>query len=101
MCKKIQEGCLVSILWFVAAVLIGSGMAHAQHQYPTAEVPTSEPAYLAKVKTAAPEHIVNKAAIIMMQEGKPKELQAGSNGFTCLIARTAPRYAPTRTGWNG
>jgi hypothetical protein len=61
-------------------------MAHAQHQYPTAEVPTAEPAYLAKVKTAAPEHIVNKATIIMMHEGKPRELQAGSNGFTCLIA---------------
>src|SRR5919205_3756957 len=61
------------------------GLAHAQHPYPTTEVPTSEPAYLAKVKTAAPEHIVNKASIIMMQEGKPRELQAGSNGFTCLI----------------
>jgi hypothetical protein len=75
-----------TILYAVAALLIGIGMAQAQHQYPTAEVPTSEPAYLAKVKTAAPEPIVRKATIIMMQEGKPRELQAGSNGFTCLIA---------------
>jgi hypothetical protein len=85
MCKKIRERCLVSILCCVAAVLIGGGIAHAQHQYPTADVPTSEPAYLAKVKTAAPEQIVNRASIIMMHEGKPRELQAGSNGFTCMI----------------
>src|SRR5262245_1433835 len=70
----------------VVTLLIGVGIAQAQHQYPTAEVPTSEPAYLAKVKTAAPEPIVSKASIIMMQEGKPRELQAGINGFTCLIA---------------
>ena len=46
----------------------------------------SQAAYLAKVKTAAPEQIVNKASIVMMQEGKPRELQAGSNGYTCLIS---------------
>jgi hypothetical protein len=77
-----------TILSAVAALLIGVGMVHAQQQYPTAEVPTSEPAYLAKVKTAAPEPIVSKATIIMMQEGKPRELQAGSNSFTCLINPT-------------
>ena len=74
-----------SILCVVAALLIGGGTAQAQHQYPTADIPTSEPAYIAKVKTAAPEEIVNKASIIMVQEGKPRELQAGSNGFTCLV----------------
>jgi hypothetical protein len=76
------------MLCFVAAVLIGGGMAYAQHAYPTADVPTSVLAYLAKVKTAAPEQIVNKATIIMIPEGKPRELQAGSNGFTCLINPT-------------
>jgi hypothetical protein len=75
-----------TILYAVAALLIGVGLAQAQHQYPTADVPTSVPEYLAKVKTAAPEHIVSKAAIMMTQDGKPQELQAGSNGFTCLIA---------------
>jgi hypothetical protein len=50
------------------------------------EIPTSEPAYIAKVKTAAPEQIVRKASIIIMQAGKSRELQAGSNGFTCLIS---------------
>jgi hypothetical protein len=38
--------------------MIGTGAALA---FPTDEVPTSEPAYLAKVKTAAPEQIVAKA----------------------------------------
>jgi len=74
-----------TMLFFLAAGLMWGGLASAQPQYPTAEVPTSEPAYLAKVKTAAPELIVSKATIIMMQEGKPRELQAGHNGFTCLI----------------
>ena len=55
MCKKIHEGCLVSMLCFVATLFIGSSLAYAQHQYPTDEVPTAEPAYLAKVKTAAPD----------------------------------------------
>jgi hypothetical protein len=38
--------------------------------FPTAEVPTSEAAYVTKVKTAAPEGIVAKATIVMMQDGK-------------------------------
>jgi hypothetical protein len=85
MSKRIKDEHLVSTLCLVAALLIG-GCASAQHQYPTADVPTSVPAYIAKVKTAAPEHIVSKAAIIMMQGDKPRELQAGTNGFTCLIS---------------
>lgn len=65
------------------ALLIGSGAALAE--FPTEEVPTSEPAYLAKAKTAAPEQIVSKATIVMMHDGTPHALQTGSNGFTCLI----------------
>ena len=65
------------------ALFIGSGPALAE--FPTEEIPTSEPAYLAKVRTAAPEQIVSKATIVMMREGKPHPLQTGSNGFTCLI----------------
>jgi hypothetical protein len=54
--------------------------------FPTAEVPKSEPEYIAKTKTAAPESIVNEATIIMRQEGgDAKTLQTGSNGFTCLV----------------
>jgi len=86
------------LLGFVAPLLIGCSLAYAQHPYPTDEVPTSEPAYLAKVKTAAPEPIVSKATIIMMQEGKPRELQAGSNGFTCLIV---PDGTPLCADQNG
>lgn len=71
------------ILSSTLAVLIGTGAAFA---FPTEEVPTSEPAYLAKVKTAAPEQIVAKASIVMMKDGKPtKTLQTGTNGYTCLI----------------
>jgi hypothetical protein len=55
-------------------------------QFPTPEVPKSEPEYIAKAKTAAPEQIVNKATIIMMQgDGTPKILQSGSNAFTCMV----------------
>jgi hypothetical protein len=89
-----------TMLCAVAALLLGVGMAHAQPQYPTAEVPTSEPAYLAKVKTAAPEAIVSKATIIMMQEGKPRELQAGSNGFTCLILPDGTPLCADQNGLN-
>ena len=87
-----------TIMRFVVTLLIGGSIVHAQHQYPTTDIPTSEPAYLAKVKTAAPEHIVSKATIIMMQEGKPRELQAGRNGFTCLIA---PDGTPLCSDQNG
>ena len=85
MCKRILDACVVSIACFVAVLLIGGGTAQAQHQFPTADVPTSEPAYLAKVKTAAPTEDGSKASITMMQQGTPRELQAGSNGFTCLV----------------
>jgi len=70
------------ILASMFALLIGTGAALA---FPTEEVPTSEPAYLAKVKTAAPAEIVAKASIVMMQDGKTKFLQTGTNGYTCLI----------------
>jgi hypothetical protein len=70
------------ILSSTLALLIGTGAVLA---FPTDEVPTSEPAYLAKVKTAAPAEIVAKASIVMMQDGKPKSLQTGTNGYTCLI----------------
>lgn len=65
------------------ALLLGSGVGFA---FPTDEVPTSETDYIAKVKTAAPEKIVSKASIVKIEDGKPRELQAGSNGFTCLVA---------------
>ena len=87
-----------TMLYFIAAGLMWGGLAYAQPQYPTAEVPTAEPAYLAKVKTAAPEPIVSQATILMMQEGKPRELQAGSNGFTCLIV---PDGTPLCADQNG
>ena len=80
------------ILSSTLAVLIGTGAALA---FPTEEVPTSEPAYLAKVKTAAPAEIVAKASIVMMQDGKPRSIQIGTNGFTCLISPDGTPFAPT------
>jgi hypothetical protein len=71
------------ILSSTLAIIIGTGAALA---FPTDEVPISEPAYLAKVKTAAPEQIVAKASIVMMQDGKSHSLQTGTNGFTCQIS---------------
>jgi hypothetical protein len=87
-----------TMLGLLVTLVIGISTVHAQHQYPTAEVPTSEPAYLTKVKTAAPEPIVQKATIIMIQEGKPRELQAGSNGFTCLIAPDGTPFCADQNG---
>src|SRR5262245_54689952 len=84
--KRIPKGRLVWGLCLTAAILVGGGAAQAQRQFPTAEVPTSEAAYIAKVKTAAPEQIVSKATITMTRDGKPKQLQAGSNGFTCMVS---------------
>jgi hypothetical protein len=72
------------VLSSTLALLVGMGSALA---FPTAEVPTTEAAYLAKVKTAAPEEIVAKATIVMTQDGKERSLQTGTNGFTCLINR--------------
>ena len=62
-------------------------VASAAAQFPTPDIPQSEPEYIAKAKTAAPPSIVNHATIIMRQgDGPPKTLQTGSNGFTCLVA---------------
>jgi|SRR6516162_4800715 len=71
------------VLSSTLALLVGMVTALA---FPTAEVPTSEAAYIAKVKTAAPEENVAKATIVMTQDGKERTLQTGSNGFTCFIA---------------
>jgi len=58
----------------------------ASAQFPTEEIPKTEPEYIAKVKTAAPPSIVNHSTIIMPQgDGAPKTLQTGSNGFTCQV----------------
>src|SRR5512133_3558064 len=53
---------------------------------PTEEIPKTEPAYIAKVKTAAPASVVNNATITMPQpDGSSRTVQTGSNGFTCFI----------------
>jgi hypothetical protein len=83
------------ILSSTLAVFIGTGAALA---FSTDEVPTSEPAYLAKVKTAAPEQIVAKASIVMMQDGKSRSLQTGTNGFTCLIGGDGTPLCADETG---
>jgi hypothetical protein len=76
---------LASVAFSVAsAALITS--ASAQFQFPTGDIPKTEPEYIAKVKTAAPPSVVNNATITMAQtDGSSKTLQTGSNGYTCFI----------------
>ena len=72
--------------WLISSIIVVAFATSAAAQFPTSEVPKFAPEYIAKAKTAAPASIVNGATIVMMQEnGDPKVLQAGSNGFTCLV----------------
>ena len=81
---------LASVGFCVAsAALITSASA-----LPNEEIPKTEPEYIAKVKTAAPASLVNKATITMPQPDGPsimplssKTVQTGSNGFTCFIGK--------------
>ncbi len=67
-------------------VVTAAFVASASAQFPTPDIPKSEPEYTAKAKTAAPPSIADHATIIMRQgDGPPKTLQTGSNGFTCLV----------------
>ena len=76
-----------TLIWFAFSIATAAFVTSASAQYPTPEVPKSEPEYIAKAKTAAPESIVNEATIVMTQEkGDAKTLQTGSNGFTCLVS---------------
>jgi hypothetical protein len=76
-----------TFIWFACSIAAAAFVTSASAQYPTPEVPKSEPEYIAKARTAAPESIVNEATIVMKQEqGDPKVLQTGSNGFTCLVS---------------
>lgn len=88
-----------NLIWCVFSIATAAFVTAASAQYPTTEVPTSEPEYIAKAKTAAPESIVNEATIVMMQEkGDAKTLQTGSNGFTCLVT---PDGTPACADANG
>ncbi len=90
-----------TLVWsaFALAAAAFATSASAQFRFPTSEVPASEPEYVAKAKTAAPESIVNKAAIVMRRgDGSTKTLQNGSNGFTCLVT---PDGTPACADANG
>jgi hypothetical protein len=70
----------------ITAFAAFAASASAQLQFPTSEIPKSEPEYIAKAKTAAPAAIVNTATIVMPQgDGSARTVQNGSNGFTCLV----------------
>ena len=74
------------IAYSVTAFSIGAYAQEKKMQFPTEEIPKSEPEYISKVKTAAPKSVVNKATITMKQaDGSSKTLQNGTNGFTCFI----------------
>lgn len=72
--------------WLASGAVAAAFVTSASAQFPTPDVPKSEPEYIAKANTAAPASVVDKATIIMMQEkGEPKTLRTGSNGFTCFV----------------
>ena len=74
---------LASVGFCVASAALTTTPASA---LPTEEIPKTEPAYIAKVKTAAPASVVNNATITMPQpDGSSRTVQTGSNGFTCFI----------------
>jgi hypothetical protein len=77
-----------TLIWFAFSITTAAFVTSASAaQFPTSEVPKTEPEYIAKAKTAAPASIVDEATIIMTQEkGEAKTLQTGSNGFTCLVS---------------
>jgi hypothetical protein len=88
-----------NLICFAFSIATAGFVTSASAQYPTPEVPKSEPEYIAKAKTAAPESIVNQATIVMTQEkGDAKVLQTGSNGFTCLVTSDG---TPTCADANG
>ena len=58
-----------TVIWFAFSIITAAFVTSASAQYPTTEVPKSEPDYIAKAKTAAPASIVNEATIVMTQEG--------------------------------
>jgi hypothetical protein len=88
-----------ALTWFASSMATAAFVTSASAQFPTLEVPKSEPEYIAKTKTAAPASIVDEATIVMMQErGDAKTLQTGSNGFTCLVD---PQGTPLCADANG
>jgi hypothetical protein len=88
-----------TFVWYAFSIATAAFVTTASAQYPTPEVPKTEPEYIAKAKTAAPESIVNEATIVMPQEkGDAKTLQTGSNGFTCLVT---PDGTPACADANG
>lgn len=60
--------CHYTLTGFAFGIATAAFVTSASAEFPTAEVPKSEPEYIAKAKTAAPASIVNEATIIMMQE---------------------------------
>ncbi len=72
--------------WLAFSIATAAFVTSASAQFPTPEVPKTEPEYIAKVKTAAPASVVGNATILMMKEkGDPVTLQTGANGFTCFV----------------
>ena len=92
-----------TLTWFTLSIATAAFVTSASAaEFPTSEVPKTEPEYIAKTKTAAPASIVDEATIVMMQEkGDAKTLQTGSNGFTCLVTPDGTPTCADANGWNG
>ena len=101
MYPKTYENPRISIFGYAAVLLIGGGVAYAQHQYPTSEIPTDESAYMVKAKTGGPEPIVNKATIVMMKDGKTRNCRPAATALLARSSRTGRHCVPIRMQWSG
>jgi hypothetical protein len=71
-----------SIVFVALTVIATEAAAHT----PSAEVPRDPSRYIAKARRAGPDAVVEKASYAMRQpDGSLKDIQKGSNGFTCLV----------------
>ena len=91
---------LASVGFCVASAALTTTSASA---LPTEEIPKAEPAYIAKVKTAAPASVVNNAthhhaaAGWIFQDG-PNRIERFHRALSEMTERP---NAMTRTPWNG
>ena len=78
-----------SMIFLSVGTLLGSvSLANAQHKM------MSDQELIAKLKDAAPYHVLEHATILNMgPDGKMKAIKEGNNGWTCMDPGNAPMCA--------
>ena len=78
-----------SVIFLSVGALFGSvSLVNAQHQM------ISDQELMAKLKEAAPAHVLENATIMNMgSDGKMKVVKEGNNGWTCMDPGNAPMCA--------